>query len=392
MSEFELLPLRTNGETISVSPENPSGRPGMGGVAGGGRKGEPYVSCGAGSETELATLSGPGTLTHIWMTVPPEPPEAMRRWLLEIFYDDHDRPSISVPLLDFFCLPHGRPASVNSAFMSTNDGRGLNSFLAMPFEQSIRIVAVNLDVVAKPVFYQITARTGGTDAASAGYLQAVWRRENPTRLGQDFNALPWTAGPLRLVGMNMGIRVLRHEYFTWYGEGEVKMYTEEGHRNPTICGTGLEDYFGSAWEIGQHSHLYSGCPLVVADSHEGALPRFVSFYRWHCRDPYIFASGLRIDVQQLGYIKVPHGSGFDPEQFARAHPPAGKHWHAVKDIFSHAGVAERTDDVCATVYFYAGQLNFPTRPRLADLISDVERVTGEQPTPIEAFLTSMLRA
>ena len=40
------------------------------------------------------------------------PPERMRAVWVEVFYDGLKEPSISVPFVDFFGLPHGRPARV----------------------------------------------------------------------------------------------------------------------------------------------------------------------------------------------------------------------------------------------------------------------------------------
>ncbi len=34
----------------------------------------------------------------------------MRSVVLEVFYDGLEEPSVSLPCLDFFGLPHGRPA------------------------------------------------------------------------------------------------------------------------------------------------------------------------------------------------------------------------------------------------------------------------------------------
>jgi hypothetical protein len=117
----------------------------------------------------------------------------------------------------------------------------------------------------------------------------------------------------------------------------------------------------------------------------------VSLYRWHERDPYVFESGLRVDVQQLGYIRVAKGSDFDLEGFARKYPPAGSGWHPGTDMLAVSGLAERTDDVCATVYYYADRIDPQARPRLSDVIGDVVRIAGEQPTPMEMYMTSVLR-
>ena len=60
-----------------------------------------------------------------------------------MFYDDADDPSVSVPCLDFFGLPHGRPVAYDSAPNTAQEGRGFNSYIPMPFGKRIRIELVN---------------------------------------------------------------------------------------------------------------------------------------------------------------------------------------------------------------------------------------------------------
>jgi hypothetical protein len=97
----------------------------------------------------------------------------------------------------------------------------------------------------------------------------------------------------------VGIRVL--DGGIWYGEGEVKVFRDGDGEHPTICGTGLEDYVGSAWGMGAHNALYAGSPLRVREPGDKPNPDFVGFYRWHLLDPIVFTSELRVTVQQIGY-------------------------------------------------------------------------------------------
>ena len=59
------------------------------------------------------------------------------------------------------------------------------------------------------------------------------------------------AGPGRFLGCMIGIRVFK-DGMHWYGEGEFKAYMDGDTEHPTICGTGLEDYVGTAWGMGTH--------------------------------------------------------------------------------------------------------------------------------------------
>src|SRR5947207_12169357 len=111
-------------DSRAVTFENPTGARGAGGQTHAGRKGAPARIVEPGERVVLADLDGPGTLRHIWMTFPPAPPEVLRGLLLEVIYDGLGEPSVSVPCLDFFALPHGRPAAYDSPLTSAHEGHG----------------------------------------------------------------------------------------------------------------------------------------------------------------------------------------------------------------------------------------------------------------------------
>ena len=51
----------------------------------------------------------------------------------------------------------------------------------------------------------------------------------------------------RYLGANIGVIADRERYGqTWWGEGEVKVYLDGDTELPTLCGTGTEDYIGTA--------------------------------------------------------------------------------------------------------------------------------------------------
>ena len=127
----------------TVSFENPTGAASAAGTVAGGRKGAPRKSIDSGERVVLVDIDGPGTVGHIWLTVPPMRPDNLRAITIEVFYDGHDEPSISVPLPDFFGAVHGRPVPYHSALQSTQEGRGYNSWIPMPFRQHLRIELTN---------------------------------------------------------------------------------------------------------------------------------------------------------------------------------------------------------------------------------------------------------
>ena len=142
-------------DSRSVTFENPTGARGAGGQTYDGRKGRPSATIPPGETVVLADLDGPGTLRHLWMTFPPAPPETMRALWMEVFYDGADEPSVSVPCLDFFGMPHGRPVRYASALMSAQEGRGFNSYLPMPFAQHVRVEVTNSAPTPMLLYYQI---------------------------------------------------------------------------------------------------------------------------------------------------------------------------------------------------------------------------------------------
>ncbi|HVN36921.1 MAG TPA: glycoside hydrolase family 172 protein [Myxococcota bacterium] len=374
-------------EIRTISFENPRGERGAAGTAAGGRKGAPSRFLQTGERVALAEIAGPGRVRHIWMTFPPMPPESMRALALEVFYDDASDPSVSVPCLDFFGLPHGRPVAYSSALAAAQEGRGFNAWLPLPFRRRIRIELHNGSTRRFPFYYQV-AYTLGRDADEVGVLHASFRRENPTALRRDFPIAEGLRGPGRFLGCNVGVRVLQDGDFSWYGEGEVKMYLDGDGPYPTWCGTGLEDYVGSAWGMGAHATPLQGAPLVVQRPDGGArMPDFVGFYRWHLPDPIVFRESLRVTIQQIGAVAVPRGDNALRRRIERGRRLAGTGWYEfARGPLEAFAICERQDDYCATAFVYCRDAQPVPRLDLASATADLARLPYEQPGPFELAL------
>lgn len=351
----------------SISFENPSGAPGAGGTVAGGRKGSPLGVIRPGERLVLADIDGPGTIRHIWMTFPPAPPEVMRAKVVEVFYDGAEEPSISVPAVDFFGVPWGRPVHLDTALTSINEGRGFNSFIPMPFRESVRVEFVNGDDRPHLLYFQIDYTLDGRLPDDVGYLHARYRRENPTTPMRDFVICDGLEGPGRFLGCVLGVRVL--DEGIWYGEGEVKFYIDDDGDHPTICGTGLEDYVGSAWGLGPHQASYLGAPLDVRDPDDPAVPDFVGMYRWHVPDPIMFADRLTVTVQQIGYDVFREGE----EDRLESRCPAGGGWERPAPGVLAMGITERFDDYCSVAFVMCSRPQPVPRVSLDDAIADIER-------------------
>jgi hypothetical protein len=376
-------------DSRAVSFENPTGARRAGGTAHGGRKGAPNRRIRAGERVVLADLEGPGIARHLWMTVPPAPPERLRALLLEVYYDDAPEPSVSVPVLDFFGLPHGRLCAYESAYTTVLEGRGLTSYLPMPFARRMRVEFVNASERGTILYYQLDYTLVPELAPDLGRLHVTFRRENPTTLRQDFVIADGLRGPGRFLGCNVGVRVI--DAADWYGEGEVKVYRDGDTDLPTICGTGLEDYVGSAWGLGQCHSMYSGAPLVVHPSARAGGPMagnpdFVGFYRWHGPDPIMFSRDLRVTIQQIGAKFFAAGQDAELAAYERTNPVAGEGWHrGVAPGMLAWGIAERVDDYCATAYLYCSEAQVVPRVDVAAATVDLARRDFEDADPFEQF-------
>ena len=371
--------------------ENPTGARGAGGTAHGGRKGAPNKRLAPGEKVVLADIDGPGTIRHVWMTFMMAPPEVMRAIWIEVYYDGASEPSVSVPCLDFFGMPMGRPVAYTSAMASAQEGRGFNTYFPMPFAEHVRVELTNSSPGPVLLYYQVDYTLEPAKPADEGYLHIAFRRENPTTLKQDFVIVDGLEGPGRFLGCNVGIRVI--DEANWYGEGELKIYRDGDADLPTICGTGLEDYIGSAWGLGPHHGHYAGAPLIVGPQAKNTPPNesvaevdYVGFYRWHLLDPVMYSTELKVTIQQIGAKFFLQGQDADLEAYDRTNPAAGEGWiKTVKPPLLAWGIAERVDDFCATAYVYCSRPQPVPRLDVDAAIADIGRKPYELPHPSEAF-------
>jgi len=331
----------------SISFENPTGAQGAGGRAasplGEGRKGDPARAVAAGETVLLASIEGPGTIRHIWVTTRPNR-TLLRSAMVRIYWEDESFPSVELPLGDFFGFAHGATAAFQTALHSVGERYGMNCFIPMPFLRRARIELTNESPKPMTLFYQIDYTVGDTHSAETGRLHAVFLRANPTVLGEDFELLPLRTGSGRLLGSVMGIRPLRD---AWWGEGEVKMFVDGDGRYATIVGTGSEDYVGLSWGIQQTPFMHMGANRV--DALAGVETGAVSMYRWHISDPVYWHSDMRVTIQQIGH------AGESPDLDAYK-----------ENLF------ERQDDWSAATFWYTSQLApllpcVPLQDRVRDL-------------------------
>jgi hypothetical protein len=301
--------------TRSISAENPQGEKGRGGMAtegtgarcardlGQGWKISPSVVIEPGQVYTLADIDGPGAIQSMWLSgdVARRGPLS-RFYILRIYWDDQEQPSVEVPANDFFASGWGIHAQINSLPVQVNPNRGYNCFWEMPFRKHCRMTLENRHREPMTHYYQINyTLTEVPD--DAGYFHAQFRRCNPLPYKDVYTIVDGIRGEGQYVGtaLNWGAN-----NSGWWGEGEIKFYLDGDTEFPTLCGTGLEDYFGGAynWDVdGQYASYsgpYMGMHIFRPDGAYRSQERF-TMYRWHVMDAVRFQQDLRVTIQALGW-------------------------------------------------------------------------------------------
>lgn len=360
--------------------ENPAAAPGAGGTAHGGRKGAPWRLIEPGETVTLASFEGPGRIGHFWLTIAQgggtPSPVFLRSQVLEMTYGSASEPSVSVPVGDYFGAVHGLLSPYASLMTSVNEGRGYNSRVPIPFRDGITVSYTNNHERPAILYYQIDVLMGPV-VDGAGYLHAVFSRENPTTSKQDFCVWDESLrGPGRFLGWTGGVRVLDDRW--WWGEGEMK-FSFDGEDLPTICGTGSEDYLDSGWGLGTFSAPEVGAPLVTStvSSEDSSRHEFVSFYRWHLSDPIVFERSLRATIQQIGAAAFTEAEKDAYEAFKADVEPAGGGWNESLRGLAGMGLYERSDDWCGTAFVYLEEPQPVRRVDVALATADLGYPKGE---------------
>lgn len=299
--------------TFSLSAENINGEKGKGGMAtegsasyasrdlGQGWKVNPYVVIKSGENYKIADIKGQGAIKHIWIV---DSSQEARGTIFRIYFDGQEKPSVCVPLYDFFCnANHLEFAQINSLPICYNPRRGLNSYFEMPYFKSFKIEVENLGADDIMVYYQIDCEEKEIDKDSL-YFHAHFNRSNPLPYKESYKILDTIKGNGVYVGTYMHWGVKNNG---WWGEGEIKLYIDGDTDFPSICGTGTEDYFGGAYNFdvnGEYvpfSGPYQGLCKVGKTDNTYQSQRYFDMYRFHLADPIYFKEDLRVTIQALGW-------------------------------------------------------------------------------------------
>lgn len=321
MSEFNGLGLHlgnlsylSKAKTRSISPENFTGEKGRGALAtegtgaraardmGKGWKISPSIVIEPNQTFTITDIEGPGAIQQIWMT----PTGHWRFSILRIYWDGSDIPSVECPLGDFFASGWGEFAQVSAAPICVNPGSAFNSYWEMPFRKRCVMTVTNIADDPMTLYYQINYALAEV-SEHAAYFHAQFRRTNPIPYKEVYTVVDGIMGRGQFVGMYLAWGQNNN---LWWGEGEVKFYLD-GDEHPTICTTGLEDYFCGSYNFDPspkhdqgyvtYTTPYAGFHQVIRPNTDYRTQMRLGMYRFHVVDPIRFEADLRITIQALGW-------------------------------------------------------------------------------------------
>jgi hypothetical protein len=272
-----------------------------------------FVKISPGGKVTLLDDSGPGIITHIWITIASPEKYHLKKLVLRMYWDGETSPSVEAPVGDFFGLGLGDYFQFESTPLAVASDKALNSFFPMPFRKRARVIIVNegsADVDA--LYFNIDYQALNRDlAADTMYFHAQYRQAAPNRgwiSKWESNGDPVVNAKANLDGENnyVWMEAIGQGHFVgvtmsvlqnqdgWWGEGD-DMFFVDGEKRPSINGTGSEDYFLGAWDFGDHPFSYAlfGAPVKGA---EFAGSRS-SVYRFHLDSPIPFSKSLRATIE-----------------------------------------------------------------------------------------------
>ena len=248
-----------------------------------------------------------------------------RSLVLRLTFDDN-APTVLCPAGDFFGYAWGEPAM--RSLLIGADAQSAYCYFPMPFDRSARLELLSEATAGPPI--EVTAEVFHSPIgrqSHEGRFHAVWRRENPTTIGQPFTFID-ARGRGHIVGA-----VLQSQGFesgkTLFFEGDDQTWIDG---KLAIHGTGSEDFFNGGW-------------YDVPD-------------RWEKRLSFPWSGSL-------GYQKHLGRTGGYRLLFADAYP----FQQSLRQTIEHSGTDNNIPtDYCAVTYLYAERLpaGTVTLPPLAD--------------------------
>lgn len=257
-----------------------------------------WVVIAPGETHVLVDHHGAGVVRRWWITIAPRNHrEIQRQLIVRCYWDGEETPSVEAPVSDFFGMGFGEWKDFISLPVNMTSG-GYNTYWPMPFGQNARITVENTSAVPVDKFYyNVDIHTHDRLPDEALYFHAQYR-QTVTKPDVPVTILDAT-GRGHYVGTLLSMQPERGRHLG-YLEGDERIFID-GEEEPSIIGTGTEDYFSSGWyyDTGEYSAPYHG--VTIKDEERGRI----NTYRWHIEDPIPFAERLLFTIEHGGLNDAP---------------------------------------------------------------------------------------
>ncbi len=266
-----------------------------------------------GKSATVLDITGAGVITHIWFTIATADQHHLKNLVLRAWWDGESTPSIEAPIGDFFGLGLGEYFVYQSALLAVASVKALNAYFQMPFSTAARITVTNQgQVKTDALYFAIDYVTMPEIPSDLGRFHAQYRQAAPCKGivndwqvnwdksvdalknldGKDNYVFVEATGRGHFVGVTQA--VLQNQE-GWFGEGDDMIFID-GDTQPTIQGTGTEDYYNGAWDFNSKPFAFqhNGAPYITGDERLGSR---YCLYRWHTESPITFEKSIRVTIE-----------------------------------------------------------------------------------------------
>jgi hypothetical protein len=317
-----------------------------------------------GKSVTILDVTGGGVVTHLWFTINSQDAHHLKNLVLRAWWDGESSPSVEAPIGDFFGLGLGEYYTYESALLTVAPVKALNCYFEMPFSSAARITVTNEGPRrTNNLYYAVDYVTLPSLPEGLGRFHAQYRQSAPCKSDVDDWQFNWdktvdsrknlngegnyvfldAKGRGHFVGVTQAVEQNQEG---WFGEGDDMIFID-GDTQPTINGTGTEDYFNGAWDFSGQPFAYphNGAPYIVDAERIGGR---YCLYRWHLESPVTFEESIRVTIE---------------------------HGHA-----NH-----RADNFYSVAYWYQAEPHaaFPKLPAAADRIPRIFAVKGAGAAPVK---------
>lgn len=256
------------------------------------------VAVPANDTLTFASITGRHCIHELRASVFPSDTSALNHLALKIYWDGEETPSVDAPLGAFF--GNGIDVVPFRSLPVGLSGSEYYSYFPMPFCSSAVFQLDNQSTQGVSCNYRILYRT--IEAGAPFYkFHARYNQARPTTPGANYVMLE-ASGTGHYVGTALSI-ISDDDWSPLEGD---EMFYLDGETEPSIHGTGTEDYFNCGWYFQGHHFLelpYHGLSLFEYDRGESGVfpaarlslgqPQGFSAHRFHISDVIPFTSSVR---------------------------------------------------------------------------------------------------